>query len=132
MMIKILYLARSQGAAPELVERRGAAFNARLHARQSVAVTAVPAYSSAHVRDFLSGAESSGPSGDAARISHADAGDGQGSRRQTRRRFLLSVPRGSGQRRAKSRQVRPRLCARIQRTCDDGGGFGGGDPGGGA
>ena len=53
-MIKILYLARSQGAAPELVERRGAAFNARLHARQSVAVTAVPAYSSAHVRDFLS------------------------------------------------------------------------------
>src|SRR6202030_4083046 len=93
MMIKILYLARSQGAAPELVERRGAAFNARLHARQSVAVTAVPAYSSAHVRDFLSGAESSGASGDAARISYADAGDGQGSRRQARRRFLLSVPR---------------------------------------
>ncbi len=63
---------------------------------------------------FFHELKAAGVAGDAARISHADGGDGEGFGRPPGRGFLLPVARRAGEGRAQSRQVRPRVRPCVQ------------------
>src|SRR5260221_13907911 len=81
----------------------------------------------ADARQLLPGTEIGRRPGDAARIPHADGGDGPRSRRAAGRGLLLSGARPAGEGRAQPRQARPGVRSRLQGPRTDGGGALGGD-----